>query len=108
MQRLSLLLLLALAACVPSEAELQEEWDQFVDQNKSCETVDDCVMVYPGCPLGCGTAVSAEAETEARELGESLISRYERGGQECMYDCMGLELACEAGSCEAVAADTGV
>ena len=108
MQRLSLLLLLALSACIPSEADIQEEWDQFVDQNNSCETVTDCVMVSPGCPLGCGTAVSADAETQARELGESLISRYERGGQSCDYDCMSLELACEAGSCEAVVADTGM
>lgn len=108
MQRIAILALLSLSACVPSESELQEEWDQFVSQNKSCETVDDCAMIYPGCPLGCGTAVSADAETEARELGESLISRYERGGQECMYDCLSLELACESGTCEAVAADTGM
>lgn len=108
MKRLSLLVLLSLCACSVSESDVQEEWDQFVSQNKSCETVDDCRMIYPGCPLGCGTAVSADAETEAGELGESLISRYERGGQECMYDCLSLDLACESGTCEAVAADTGM
>lgn len=107
MKRLGLLALLSLSACVPSEADIQEEWDQFVDQNNSCETVADCVMVSPGCPLGCGTAVSADAETAARELGETLISRYERGGQECMYDCMALELACESQTCQAVVPDTG-
>lgn len=108
MKRLSLLALLALSACVPSEDQVQQEWDAFVSENNSCETVDDCVVVYPGCPLGCGTAVSASAEAEARALGESLIAEYERGGQECLYDCAGFEPACESGACVAVVEDTGM
>ncbi len=108
MKRLSLFALLLLSACVPSEAEVQDQWDQFVSENNSCQTVDDCAMVYPGCPLGCGTAVSASAEGEARALGESLIAEYERRGQECVYDCAGLVPACESGTCVAVVEDTGM
>lgn len=64
-------------------------------------------MLWPGCPLGCGSAVSADAQVQASALAESLLDRYERGGQSCDYDCPGLELACEDQTCQAVAPDTG-
>lgn len=108
MKRLSLLALLSLAACAPSEAQIEAQWDEFLSENQSCETVDDCVIVYPGCPLGCGSAVSVGAEEEARELADSLVNRYSRLHGECMYDCMGVEAECNAGACEAVPADTGM
>jgi hypothetical protein len=107
MKRLSLIVLFSFTACSVSESEVQEEWDEFVSQNNSCETVDDCVMLWPGCPLGCGSAVSADAEVQAKSLAESLLDRYERGGQSCDYDCAELVLACEDQTCQAVAPDTG-
>jgi hypothetical protein len=48
-----------LAACAPSEEEIQREFDDVVAGANACETADECVLVYPDCPLGCFVAVNA-------------------------------------------------
>lgn len=97
-------LLAALAGCV-NEAALQADWDAFVVEHNTCEQPADCVLVYPDCPLGCGTAVRADAAEEADALAERLVSRYERGGQACAYDCLAFSVDCQANRCVAVAED---
>lgn len=95
-----------LVGCASEEA-IQEDWDAFVAEHQSCEVAEDCVVIYPGCPLGCFVAVSADAEQEAIDEAEKLISRYERGGRVCMYDCLAAgEPTCDAGVC-AVEGTTG-
>lgn len=94
----------ALAACA-SEEKLQEEWDGFVADHATCEAPEDCVLVYPGCPLGCADAIQSEATQEATELAAKLVSRYERGGRACAYDCLAFTADCQAGTCVAVEVD---
>ncbi|TNE85913.1 MAG: hypothetical protein EP330_23530 [Deltaproteobacteria bacterium] len=94
-----LLPFLVLVGCA-SEASVQARWDAFVDEHASCDTVDDCAVVYPSCPLGCYEAVSADAVDEANAEADRLIRAYERGGRGCDYDCdIEPALTCDAGRC---------
>jgi hypothetical protein len=94
---------LFIASCTPrTEEEIKEEFDQAVEDANDCETNDDCVLVRPGCPLGCGSAVNVEHEDEIRNLARQLIAEYELGGQSCDYGCMELMAVCTEGACEAV------
>ena len=87
-------------SCV-SEEGAERRWQRFVDDHNSCETVDDCVVVYPGCPLGCWEAVSAEHEDAAIKKAEKIVKSYERGGRACAYGCVSAgELSCNSGICE--------
>lgn len=106
MFRLALLGMVAasLAACA-SEEKLQAEWDGFVAEHATCEVPEDCVLVYPGCPLGCADAIQSDAAQEATELAAKLVSRYERGGRACDYKCLAFTADCQAGTCVAVEVD---
>ncbi len=95
-----------MGGCAISSERAEERWDESVDANNSCETADDCVVVYPGCPLGCFTAVSADAEQQATAEAQSIVDAYERGGRSCEYDCLGsLPPTCDAGVCNAAPDD---
>lgn len=83
----TLFFLLPLAGCLSSDAA-GDRWDDWVDEHNSCEAPEDCVVVYPGCPLGCGSAVNADYEDEANDKADDLVSRYEMPGRSCDYDCM--------------------
>jgi hypothetical protein len=91
-----------LSACAPTSEEVGARWNAFVEARSGCTNVSDCVLVYPGCPLGCASAVSAEHEAEAKAYAEELVSAYQAGGSGCVYDCAAFALACTAGQCEAV------
>lgn len=99
--RTPLLLTLLLAGCLfgISDEEAQSRWDDFVSTRNACETVDECVIVVPGCPLGCNTAVNAEYDEEALDYAEQLVSQT---GSDCEYKCAGATLACEESRCTAV------
>jgi hypothetical protein len=85
--------------CV-SEERTQEKWDEFVADNNACASADDCAIVYPGCPLGCYTAVSADRRSAAEAKAASLIDGYERSGRACDYSCLEPPpLVCDAGHC---------
>jgi len=101
--RFALALLLACAACAPSEEEIREEFDEFLSTRVSCSSVDDCTIVHPGCPLGCHVGVNKAYEAEVKAKAEELIDDYESGGQACDYECLAAEPACNAGRCEAAA-----
>lgn len=89
-----------MTGCAISDERAEERWDDWVDANNSCETADDCVVVYPGCPLGCFTAVSADSEQASRDEAERIVSAYERGGRSCDYDCIGAQPpTCDDGVC---------
>lgn len=99
MRRPLLLAVITLASCV-SEETVERRWTAYVEEHNSCETPDDCVIIYPGCPLGCWEAVAAEYETEAQEKAEKLIKQYERGGRACAYGCVSPgPLVCEQNRC---------
>jgi hypothetical protein len=92
----------ALGGCAPSEEEVMAEFDEFLATRVACDAVDDCVLVFPGCPLGCAVGVNRGAAGEVEQKAEELIADYESGGRSCDYECLQLEPACEAGRCEAV------
>ncbi len=90
----------AALGCGASEEKVGEEWEEFVSEHNACEDADECVAIYPSCPLGCHTAVAAEHEEAAMEKAAQLVSRYERGGRACAYDCIETPpLVCESGRC---------
>ncbi len=97
------LLLLLLSAC--SMEQIDREWDAWVEDHNQCEVVEDCVLVYPGCPLGCYTAVNAEHEDEAARLADDLIARWSMGARDCAYDCTSAEVDCVEDVCEAIQTD---
>lgn len=105
-----MVVLLATATGCASIRDLNLKWDEWVDENNSCEVDEDCALIYPGCPLDCYTAVSADAVGEAEEKVEDLIRRYERDGSSCTFDCsIAGEATCDAGVCEVERfVDTGV
>lgn len=84
----------ALLACV-TEGRIEDE----LEEANYCEATDECVSVYPGCPLGCERLIN----THERERIESLIERYHKTHRDtCVYDCVGLvNIRCEAGRCVA-------
>ena len=94
---------LCLASCAPpTEGEIQAEFNQAVAASDDCATAPDCVLVTPGCPLGCGAAVNIEHETEIRNLAERLIFEWQLGGNGCDYGCPYMVAVCTEGTCEAV------
>ena len=82
-------MLLAASACGGSlsEEEAREEFDMAVRQANACRTVDDCVLVMPGCPLGCWAAVSSGAEAQIEETAAELIAEHNSDGTGCAYRC---------------------
>jgi hypothetical protein len=85
-----------------------EKWDDWVADHSTCEVDDDCALVYPGCPLGCADAVSADDLEAAEAMADELISRYELPGRGCDYSCVPVgDPYCDAGACAVGEADTG-
>lgn len=83
------------SACV-SEEEVEDE----MSAANYCENVDECVEIFPGCPLGCWEFVNAAEEERIRDL----IDKYfdQQSGETCLYDCAGHgEVACTDGRCVA-------
>ena len=92
-------ILLLATGCLSDQAA-QQQWDAWVDDHNSCSVVEDCVEIYPGCPLGCGTPVSAEYKDEALAKSKKLLAAYEFGGTRCDYDCIeSPPLVCEDQVC---------
>jgi hypothetical protein len=95
------LLLVAAAGCAPGEEEIQQKWDDFVADHNACSAAADCTLIFPGCPLGCFVAVSADSKSEAELEASELIEAYESGGRGCDYDCLAAgPVACVEGRCE--------
>jgi len=108
MMMVSLIAAGGLSGCISGD-RIDQKWDDWVSENSSCEVDDDCALVYPGCPLGCFTAVSADAVEDAEAKADDLIRRYELGGRSCDYDCMHAgEPICDAGTCAVGEWDSGL
>lgn len=90
----------ALASCAPSAQEIQDEFDEVVAQSNACAEASECVLVSPGCPLGCTVAVNRDSEAAVKAKAAELIQSYESSGVSCNYGCIQPgPLACEAGRC---------
>ena len=98
-----LITFILLSGCAPSEEIIETDFDRWISEHNQCETVDDCVEIYPGCPLGCATAVNTSYEEDALTKASELISEYEIGGQSCNYDCIvPKRIECAAHTCTIV------
>jgi hypothetical protein len=95
MPRLALAAVLGLALGCVSERRIE---DEFEDANY-CDSADECVAIYPGCPLGCQRLVNAAEQARVQKL----VDRYHRQHRDtCVYDCIGFgPPRCEAGTCVA-------
>ncbi|MCB9675342.1 MAG: hypothetical protein H6737_09515 [Alphaproteobacteria bacterium] len=80
--------LVLLAGCPISSERAAERWDTWVDTHADCEQTSDCVVIFPGCPLGCATTVAAEHEEASLEEARRIVAAYERVGRTCEYDCI--------------------
>lgn len=91
------------------EEGLQEDWQTFLSEHQTCAVDEDCAVVFPGCPLGCGDVVQSSALDDAEALAETLLRRYERGGRSCAYDCiqLGDPYCADDGQCALTEPDTG-
>lgn len=78
---------MALLACAPSEKEVQVEFDAEVARSNACQVAEDCVVVSPGCPLGCWVVVNAQHRGRVERKAQELISDYESAGAACDYGC---------------------
>ena len=99
MPRLLALSLLALVLSSCTEDQIEAEWSAWLDEHNACESVDDCAMVTPDCPLGCGDGVRTEDLAAAEAKANALIAAWSGGVQNCAYDCLQLELSCTANRC---------
>ena len=71
----------------PSEDEIREDFARVVARSNSCSDVTECVLVYPGCPLGCYVAVNQSSAADVEERAEELIADYQSAGRSCDYGC---------------------
>ncbi len=72
------------------------EFERWVRHHNSCEVVEDCVVIEPGCPLRCYEAVNAAHVDEAYRQAREARRHY----QKCWYDCVWMaELVCDDGTC---------
>jgi hypothetical protein len=90
---LALPLAAAFAACsatAPTADEIGATFKEAVDAAKDCDDTDpdpagQCVLVYPGCPLGQFEAVRRDLATSVDETARSLLRQYARKDQVCAY-----------------------
>jgi hypothetical protein len=91
---------LCVAACAPSEEDVQAEFNDFLSSRDNCESADQCVLVSTECPLGCYHAVNATYATAVERKARELVDDYQSAGRGCAYSCIRVHGAvCEAGSC---------
>lgn len=90
----------ALSACTPTEEQVNADFDDALASTPDCTTDEECVVIYPGCPLACFTAVHRDEEQAMKDVAADLIEAYEAGGQACAYDCLQPEdPICEESRC---------
>ena len=96
-----LVLILLAGGCIGRSAEdVREEFDSFVAERNACSSTAECKMVFPDCPLGCFAYVNARFAVEVDAKAKELVAAYERGGTNCVYDCIQAPPpACTNGRC---------
>jgi hypothetical protein len=94
-------LAVACAGCARSEEDIQREFDEVVAGANECADAVECVLVFPGCPLGCFVAVNEANAAEVEQRAQELVDAYQSGGRACQYDCAAPgPITCVAGRCE--------
>lgn len=78
----------SLGACSPSApdaAEISTKFDEVLAAATECELPGDCIIVYPGCPLGQFAAVNRTKAVAVDEAARALLRQYAREDQACAY-----------------------
>lgn len=92
-------LAILLMSCV-SQRALQEEWEAFAAEHRDCEVDEDCLLVYPGCPIACVDVIALSAAEEANQLAIELHTRADKGGRDFRCECAASgEAICDEGTC---------
>lgn len=95
-----LLAWLGAASCAPSEEEIQQELEDYVDGASSCSAASECAIVDAPCPLGCFVAVRADRVASVERKISELLDAYGAGGRGCVYTCVAPgALECMHGRC---------
>lgn len=81
-----------------TKKQIQEEFEVKVSGSNDCSSADDCVIVRPDCPLGCGVAVNVEEKESVENLASKLVDEY---GEHCDYSCLNYVALCESSKCVA-------
>lgn len=79
--------------CGPSAGEVE----QAIEEANYCSAPEDCVVLYPGCPLGCYAVVNQAEETAVQSMIDDYFDTH---GHMCDYDCIAIgEPRCENSRC---------
>ncbi len=94
-----------LFSCVDSEEGISREeanaqFKQAISQANSCTTDEDCVVVYPGCPLGCSVSVNPDRQQAIKSLAKELVQSFEQREGRCDYFCEAQYPVCVIDRCE--------
>lgn len=103
------LLVIALGgvSCLRSVDDITQDFNEVVAASNACTEVSECVLVIPGCPLGCFVAVNSAKKAEVEEKARELVEEYENevAGFPCAYTCVAPDpLECVEGHCDFKAA----
>lgn len=82
--------------------EAKEEFQIEIELSNDCTDTSECIIVYPGCPLGCGAAVNVNYEDSVEEKAQEIIDSISSGGVSCDYSCVQPVAQCVDRKCEAV------
>ena len=63
-----------------SEEGIVDEFSTAVEKANTCSADEECVVVIPGCPLGCGSVVNKDEKEQIEQLAERLTIEYEARG----------------------------
>lgn len=96
---LSLSVAAAFAGCsasAPDSSEIKTKFEEVLAPAKGCDVLlerdlqeslldSQCVLVYPGCPLGQFESVHREQAITVNERARALLREYARKDQSCSY-----------------------
>jgi hypothetical protein len=83
--------------CQEETAQIKQSIEQL---DRSCRSDDDCKSHLFGCPFGCGTIYTDEAEVD---VIQKRIGAYEAACRRCRYSCMPLgPPKCVDGTCKRI------
>ena len=79
----------ALGCADPAEEkDIHEQFREYVATANQCQAASECVLVVPGCPLGCFVAVRSERKADVEAKARELIAHYMKDGASCIYECL--------------------
>ena len=83
-------------ASYPTKEEVEDLLSSYV----YCETDEDCVDFYPGCPLGCSHPVNKEYLDIVTKIANNFTDHQEN---KCAYRCLApTKITCENYKCTAI------